>query len=99
MPLLQFGEYRPDISDYEGATTRNIQNAVPRGDGYGPFLGPSNYTSALPARCRGAFYALKSDGSVVVFAGTANKLFQLNNTDFSWVDVSKVASTYPALSA
>src|SRR5438876_10923433 len=99
MPLQQFGEFRPDISDYEGASTRNILNAVPRGDGYGPFLGPSNYTGALPAHCRGAFYALKSDGSVSVFAGTSNKLYQLNNTDFSWTDVSKSASSYPSLSA
>src|SRR5204862_6146510 len=57
------------------------------------------YTGALPGRCRGSFYALKSDGSVAVFAGTSNKLYQLNNTDFSWIDISKGASTYSSLSA
>ena len=63
MSLLSIGEYRPDISDYEGSTTKNILNAIPRGDGYGPFPSFSAYTQALPAACRGSFYALKSDGS------------------------------------
>ncbi|MGH9560230.1 MAG: hypothetical protein ACRD3S_02150, partial [Terracidiphilus sp.] len=65
MPLLAYGDYRPDVSDYEGQATRNILNVIPRGDGYGPFAGFSAYTSALPTACRGAFYALKSDGTVV----------------------------------
>ena len=37
MPLLATGDYRPDVSDYEGQATRNILNVIPRGDGYGPF--------------------------------------------------------------
>ena len=44
MALLAFGDFRPDVSDYEGQATRNIQNVIPRGDGYGPF--PS-FTAAL----------------------------------------------------
>lgn len=99
MPLVPFGEYRPDVSDYEGASTKTILNVIPRGDGYGPFPGPSSYTQALPGACRGAFYALKSDGSVIVFAGTSTKLYKLNNTDFSWTDVSKAAGTYSSLSS
>jgi len=99
MPLLAYGDYRPDVSDYEGRATRNILNAIPRGDGYGPFPGFSAYTAALPAPCRGAFYALKSDGTVVTFAGTAGKLYRLNNTDFTWIDVSAGGSSYSALSS
>lgn len=99
MPLLVYGEYRPDVSDYEGQATRNILNVIPRGDGYGPFPSFSAYTSALPAPCRGAFYALKSDGTVVTFAGTSTKLYRLNNIDFTWVDVSKGGASYSALSA
>jgi hypothetical protein len=99
MPLLMWGDYRPDVSDYEGSTSRNVLNVVPRGDGYGPFPSFSAYTGALAGVCRGAFYALKSDGSVITFAGTATKLYQLNNTDFAWTDVSKSGSTYSSLSA
>ncbi|MDB5606727.1 MAG: hypothetical protein JWP25_3627 [Bradyrhizobium sp.] len=99
MPLLACGDYRPDVSDYEGSASRNVLNVIPRGDGYGPFPDFAAYTAALPARCRGGFYALKSDGSVVTFAGTATKLYMLSNIDFTWGDVSLGASTYSALSA
>jgi hypothetical protein len=30
LPLLNFGEWRSDVSDYEAATTQNVQNVVPR---------------------------------------------------------------------
>ena len=83
MPLLPWGEYRPDVSDYEGQTTKNINNVVPRGDGYGPFKDFAILSQALRAACRGSFYALKSDGSVAVFAGTSDRLFLANNTDYS----------------
>jgi len=99
MALLKWGSYTPDTIDYEAATPRTIQNVVPRADGYGPFLDFSNFTQALPSACRGGFYALKSDGSVVVFAGTSNKLYKLSNTDFSWTDVSKGSSTYADLTS
>jgi hypothetical protein len=32
MPPLTFGEWRPDISDYEASTTQNVLNVLPRGD-------------------------------------------------------------------
>ena len=99
MPLLATGDYRPDVSDYEGQATRNILNVLPRGDGYGPFPAFSAYTSALPAACRGAFYALKSDGTVITFAATSTKLYKLNNTDFTWSDVSLGGGTYSALTS
>lgn len=98
-PLLPFGEYKPDISDYEGIASQAITNVVPRGDGYGPFQDHLAFTRTLPAACRGFFTAHKSDGSIITFAGTSTKLYQLNNTDFSWTDVSRgPGGTYTALS-
>jgi len=88
MPLLKYGAWIPDTTDYESSTVFNINNVLPRADGYGPFPSLSAYTQALPAPCRGGFYALKSDGSVVTFAGTKDRLYQLNNTNFSWTNVS-----------
>ena len=85
------------MSDYEGAATQTLLNVVPRGDGYGPFPDFTVFTSALPAACRGFFYARKADGSVAVFAGTSTKLYQLNNTSFAWTDVSKSGGSYSAL--
>jgi hypothetical protein len=99
MPLLKFGQWNPDTADYESDQTHSIQNVVPRGDGYGPFQSFVKYSSTLPAPCRGAFYALKSNGQVITFAGTSTKLYQLNNTNFTWTDVSLGAGTYGALSS
>ncbi len=99
MPILPWGDYRPDLSDHQATSSRNIANVLPRGDGYGPFADFQAFTSALPAACRGFFYARKTDGSVSIFAGTATKLYNLNNSSFGWADVSLAAGSYPALSA
>jgi hypothetical protein len=99
MPILPFPEWKPDLSDYGGGTTATILNVLPQVDGYGPFPDFTVFTSALPATCRGAFYARKTDGSVAFFAGTSTKLYLLDNTDFSWDDVSLGSGTYSALSS
>lgn len=98
MPVLSFGEFRPDISDYRGEHSTYILNAVPRGDGYGPVQALSAFTAAQAATCRGMFLARKNDGTVAIFAGTLTKLYLLNNTTGAWTDVSKAAGTYTALS-
>ncbi len=90
MPILPFGEYRSDVSDYQGQTTKNILNVIPKGDGYGPFKDLSAFTGALPSACRGYFYARKNDGSIQVFAGTSTRLYTLNNTDQTFSNVSAV---------
>jgi hypothetical protein len=99
MPLLPFGEWRPDVSDYEAATTQNVQNVLPRGDGYGPFPGLTALSASLGAQCRGAFVALNTDGSVTVFAATATDLYKLDNTLFTWTKVSLAGGPYSAISA
>ncbi len=32
MPLIPFGEYRPDVTDYDQSFTGAVLNALPRGD-------------------------------------------------------------------
>lgn len=90
--MLPFGEWKPDVADYLSTATKNIQNVLPRGDGYGPFRDFAALSQSLPSACRGAFYALKSDGSVQIFAGTINGLYTANNTDYSWVPIGKTAT-------
>lgn len=93
MPLLPFGAWQPDTSDYESQTkAHDINNVLPRADGYGPFPDFAILSQALPDTCRGGFYALKSDGSVAVFAGTSKRLYLANNTDYSWIPVSKTTT-------
>jgi hypothetical protein len=97
--LFPFGEYRPDVSDLRAQTTRTLANVLPRADGYGPFPGFADLTSALAAACKGLFFARKSDGTVAIFAATSSKLYKLDNTDYSWDDVSKALGTYSAVPA
>ncbi len=88
--MLPFPEWRPDVAPYTGAFSATIENVLPRGDGYGPFQSFSALTAALPAACRGMFYARNSDGTITAIAATSTRLFRLNNTDLTWVPVSKV---------
>lgn len=97
MPMLPLGEWKPDISDYEGSTTRNVLNVIPRADGYGPFPDQLSISQSLGEPCRGAIEAVKTDGSFVVFAATATDIYILDNTDLSWVKVSKDATSYTAV--
>jgi hypothetical protein len=97
MTLIPYSEYRPDVSDYESPYSAFIQNVIPRGDGYGPVRNLASFTSALAAQCRGFFRALKTDGSVAIFAATSTKLYLLDNTTLTWSDVSQGAGSYSAL--
>jgi hypothetical protein len=98
MPFIPFGEYRPDVADYQAPFAAVLQNALPRGDGYGPFPDLSAFSTALAGPCRGFFKAIKADGSIAIFAATATRIYQLNNTNFTWTDVSKGGAAYAALS-
>src|SRR6185437_15886397 len=57
------------------------------------------YSAGLPGACRGFFKAIKTDGSIAIFAATASKIWQLNNTNQTWTDVSLGAGSYAAVSA
>ena len=99
MALIPFGEYRPDIADYNGQFTKSVLNVLPRGDGYGPFKDFSPFSGAMSGACRGACYALNSDGTVAVFAATSTRLYRMSNADFTWSDVSASGSAYTALAS
>lgn len=92
--LMPFGEYRPDVADYETQYNKDTTNVFPQGDGYGPFPSFTAFSSSLPAACRGMFYALKNDGSIAIFAGTATDLYLLNNTNQTWTNVSSSPGAY-----
>ena len=98
MALLTIGEYRPDVSDHNAMTTASIANVVPRADGYGPFYDANVFSDALGSRCRGLFFATKSDGTIKIFAGTETKLYTLDNTTLTWTDASQGGGSYSSLS-
>lgn len=96
-PTVNFPKYAPDLNDPGANYSSVIQNVVPRVDGYGPFQALVDFTQALPGPCRGYFYARNGDGSISVFAATATDVYELNNTTFIWVRVSKGGTSYAAV--
>ena len=92
MTVLPFPPYAPDVSPFEDDQSTLIQNVFPRADGYGPVPSLSVYSQALRSACRGYFYARNNDGSITIFAATVGRLWKMNNSDFSWTPVSKVAN-------
>src|SRR5258706_14493000 len=98
-PILPFGEYKPDMVDYGGINSQAVTNVVRSGSGYAPFPDLAALTTSLPAPCRGAFTAQNPNGTVSIFAATATKIYQLNNSTFSWTDVSRGGGTYTALAS
>lgn len=99
MPLLPFGEFKPDVADYQSSTTQTVLNVFPRGDGYGPVTALAALSFALIGQCRGGFVAYKSDGSVTIFAATATDLYVLDNSAFTWSKVSKGGGPYSSVSS
>lgn len=96
---IDFPEFAPDLSALGTGVSPLISGATPRADGYGPFKSLEELTVSLPAACRGGFFARKSDGTIAVFAGTSTRLYQFNNDNFTWTDVSKGGVAYTALNA
>lgn len=92
--VIGWGEWKPDVSVYKGSHSPTITNVVPQGDGYGPFKSFAAMSDALPGACRGFFTALDDDGTISLFAGTADTLQKMSNSDFSWTEVSVSDGTY-----
>lgn len=93
-PTVLFPKFAPDQNEPGVTFSSVIQNVVPRVDGYGPVSSLVTFTSALPATCRGYYYARNADSSISIFAGTATDLYEMNNTDFTWIRVSKGGVSY-----
>lgn len=94
LPMVKFAQFAPDLSSLGTGVSSLVQNVVPRFDGFGPFKSLQSFTQSLPGKCRGYFYARRSDGSILLFAGTSTDLYLLNNTDQSWGLVSKGGLPY-----
>ena len=89
-------EYRPDVADLNTAFTDEIRNVLVADGSYIPAPSFAALTAALPARPLGGLSVKGLDGATSLFAGTADKLWRLNNTTLAWDDVSQAAVTYTA---
>lgn len=97
MPVIDFPEYAPDLTDIGTGISPLIEGCVPRKDGYGPYPQFAPLTAALPSACHGMFYARKTDGTIAVVAATATDIYILNNLTATWTKVSKGGVAYTAV--
>ena len=89
MSLVPVGPWRPDSPDFGGAGSLEALNVIPAERSYRPFPGFARISNALGQRAQGGFFARRSDGTGLLFAGTATKLHQLSGA--SWSDVSRLS--------
>lgn len=89
---IKFGEFMPDVGDFNNGGSLLIKNAIPYGEVYKPFADLAAVTNALATACKGSFSYRDSDGNVTIFAGTLTKLYKLSGT--SWTDVTRASGDY-----
>jgi len=91
--VIPFGEYLPDQADLDNPGVVTAKNVLPYARGFGPVPALSAYSSALTARCQGAFSCEDKAGTAYNFAGDATKLYSLA-LDGTWSNVTKSGATY-----
>lgn len=96
-PTVDFPEFAPDLTAIGMPASPIVSGVFPQADGYGPSKAFQQFTAALPAACRGLFFARKNDGSVAIFGATSTNLYLLDNTTFVWAIVSKGGGPYSAV--
>jgi len=84
---IQFKEWLPDQPSILDSVSE-ANNVIPLAIGYGPFKSAVNYSGAASENLNNCF-AAKQDNDVFIFAGSATKLFKIDNDDLSLVDESK----------
>ena len=84
---IQFTEWLPDQPANAGSLN-DAKNVFPVAIGYGAFPSAEYYSNAASEPLNAVFVAKYGD-NVQVFAGSATKLFKMDNTTLNLVDVSK----------
>jgi hypothetical protein len=82
---LNFGEWKPDqpVLGYGDAEFYDAKNVFPAIHGYQPFKDITEYSTALTARCQGAFSLRDNSGTTATYAGDATKLYLLSSATFT----------------
>lgn len=84
---IPFGEWLPDLENFNNPGALVAENCLTEGDKYKPFPDLVENGDALPADTLGSFAYRDAAGNVTLFAGTATKLYKQNGT--GWDDVTR----------
>jgi hypothetical protein len=78
--MFPFAEWTPDLPALENPGSTVAKNVIPKRVGYGPLRAVSEITDAMNARMRGGIAVKDNSGSVLVYAGSASKLYSVSGT-------------------
>ena len=85
---ITFGEWTPDQPGITNGLQR-AENVFSKAVGYGAIQTAVDYSGSASENLNNVVAGRKSDGTTLVFAGGATKLFKLDMTDLSLDNVSK----------
>lgn len=88
MPVVKFGEWLPDVPDYENQGLTVCTNVLPLSDTYTNIRRPIPFTDPTDDPVQGAF-AADLGGLATNFCGDKEKLYRLSTDAAEWEDVSK----------
>lgn len=87
--LIPFGEWLPDLGNFNNPGSIVTLNCLTEGDKYKPFADLVENSDALPGDCVGGLAYRDAAGNVTIFAGTRTKLYKLDG--LSWTDITRVS--------
>jgi hypothetical protein len=96
MPVLRFLDWTPDAADLGSTGAITATNALPSRDGYQPFKSLSIVTGATSTRPLGGIEEYGSDGTSYQYVGDTQNLYELNDNDLTWTDISGATYTTAA---
>lgn len=89
---ITFGEWTPDQPGLTNGLQR-AENVFSKAVGYGAIQTAVDYSGSASENLNNVVAGRKSDGTTLVFAGGATKLFKLDTTDLSLDSVVKASRT------
>lgn len=94
--MVPFGEWLPDLPEYNNPGALLARNVIPQMDSYRGLNSLASFTNALTGVCLGVFWAQDDSNAVYDFAGDATKLYRLSAGD-TWADATRtVGGAYSA---
>lgn len=85
--LVPFGEWLPDLPDYENPGATVAKNVIPDFRSYRPFPSQVPYSTSIGSRCIGAIVARDTAGNYFDYVGDVSALYVLNTQ--SWSNVTR----------
>lgn len=92
--MIPFAFFEPDRTKYALDASTYLVNCIPVRDGWAPVPDLVALSQPLPGPCLGAWSVRKQDGTYRLIAATETNIYELDGSDYSWVDISGPSAPY-----